>query len=163
MMIDETLRTDAGTSRRTSVALVIPLALIAGTAATAEQPAGNTACWGDAKRQDISCRELTEDFLLSMRSATKAEVVTAMGVEGRTVNIPNTIRFLSNYAKGQRTGSGSVNFRFDQSGYVDIIVANIDGPAGHSYDFMWNAELLRFACSDLPNTRMRRCADIGRW
>ncbi len=85
-----------------------------------------------------------------------------MGVEGRTVNIPNTIRFLSNYSKGQRTRSGAVNFRFDQSGRADIIYGDIDDPAGHFYDFMWNAELLPFGCSDLPNTRMKHCADIGR-
>jgi hypothetical protein len=33
---------------------------------------GNAECWGDDTRQDISCRALTEDFLLSMRGATKA-------------------------------------------------------------------------------------------
>jgi hypothetical protein len=144
------------------IARITPSAL-AGTAAAAEQPTtGNAACWGDPERQDISCRQLTEGFLLNMRRATKAEVIAAMGVEGRTVNIPNTIRFLSNYSKGQRTGSGSVNFRFDQSGRVDIIYGDIDDPAGHFYDFMWNAELLPNGCSDLPNTRMARCADVGR-
>ena len=47
--------------------------------------AGNAQCWGDDSRQDISCRALTESFLLSMRGATRDEIIKAMGVTGREV------------------------------------------------------------------------------
>jgi len=43
----------------------------------------NAACWGDNNRQDISCQALTDEFLLSLRDATKTEVVKAMGVSPR--------------------------------------------------------------------------------
>ena len=46
----------------------------------ASQGKGNSECWGDETRQDISCRSLTDNFLMSMRGATKAEVVKAMNV-----------------------------------------------------------------------------------
>jgi hypothetical protein len=139
------------------------LAALASPAAAAERPpVGNAECWGDAERQDVSCRQLTESFLLSLRGATREQVRTAMGVEGREVPISNTIRFLSNYSKGTRVGSGAFNVRFDKDGRADIIYGDIDDPAGHFYDFMWNRELLPGGCSDLPGSRMARCADIGR-
>jgi hypothetical protein len=137
--------------------------LLAGAAAVAEQPTtGNVACWGDPGRPDISCRQLTEGFLLSLRGATREQVRAAMGVEGRPVPIPNTIRFLSNYSKGERIGTGAVNFRFDKDGRADLINGDVDDPAGHFYDFIWNRELLPNGCSDLPNTRMFRCNNLGR-
>lgn len=67
---------------------------------------GNSECWGDDSRQDISCRALTENFLMSMRGATKAEVMKAMNVNGR--EIERGLHFLSNYSSGQRRGSGDV-------------------------------------------------------
>jgi hypothetical protein len=99
---------------------------------------GNSECWGDDSRQDISCRALTENFLLSMRGATKPEVLKAMNVGGREIN--DGLRFLSNYSKGERWGSGSVNFTFDDEGRVSVIVASIDPPnlSGKSVDFIWN-------------------------
>jgi hypothetical protein len=99
---------------------------------------GNAECWGDDSRQDISCRALTEKFLLSMRGTTKPEVIRAMNVGGREIN--KGLRFLSNYSKGERWGSGSVNFTFDADGRVSIIVASVDPPnmAGKSVDFIWN-------------------------
>ncbi len=49
------------------------------------QGKGNSECWGDESRQDISCRALTEELLLSLRRATKAEVIKAMNVRGLEV------------------------------------------------------------------------------
>jgi len=99
---------------------------------------GNAECWGDDSRQDISCRALTEIFLLSMRGVTKPEVLKAMNVGGREIG--HGLRFLSNYSKGERWGSGSVNFTFDSEGRVSVIVASVDPPnmSGKSVDFVWN-------------------------
>jgi hypothetical protein len=117
---------------------------------------GNSECWGDDKRQDISCRALTEQFLLSMRDATRAEVIKSMNVQGR--NIERGLHFLSNYSRGERWGSGDVNFLFDQRGRVNIIFASIDSPGGNKHvDFMWNRDLLPAGCSDLPDTHMSHC------
>jgi hypothetical protein len=99
---------------------------------------GNSECWGDDNRQDISCRALTENFLLSMRGATKTEVFKVMNVKGR--EIASGLHFMSNYSRGERWGSGTVNFTFDQEGRVSVIVASVDPPsmAGKSLDFIWN-------------------------
>jgi hypothetical protein len=147
---------------RTTLLFAVAATMLAGAAAA--QPTGNAACWGDTQRQDISCARLTENFLLNLRRATRDEVTKAMGVEGRPFTgekEKNIIHFLSNYARGQNGGDGAINFRFDQSGRVDIIFGAIE-QKGHHYDFIWNAELLPNGCSDLPNTRMARCADVGR-
>jgi hypothetical protein len=119
---------------------------------------GNSECWGDATRQDISCRALTENFLMSMRGATKAEVAKAMNVAGRDID-HNRLHFLSNYSRGQRWGSGIVNFVFDKTGRVSIIFATVDSPTSESKhaEFIWNAELLPAGCSDLPATSMKHC------
>lgn len=118
---------------------------------------GNSECWGDENRQDISCRSLTESFLLSMRGATKAEVVKAMKVGGREID--RGLHFVSNYSRGERWGSGDVNFLFDQDERVSIIFATLDPPNsnGQHADFMWNNEVLPSGCSDLPGTKMKHC------
>jgi hypothetical protein len=99
---------------------------------------GNAECWGDDNRQDISCRALTESFLLGMRGATKQEIIKAMNVGGREIG--GGLHFISNYSKGERWGSGNVNFTFDDEGRVSVIVASIDPPNmdGKSVDFIWN-------------------------
>jgi hypothetical protein len=58
-----------------------------------------------------SCRALTEEFLLSMRGATRAAVTAAMGAEGSKRD-KNSRHYLSNYAHGGG-GSGDINFRFN--------------------------------------------------
>ncbi len=118
---------------------------------------GNSECWGDENRQDISCRALTDEFLMSMRGATRAEVVKAMNVAGREID--RGLHFLSNYSRGERWGSGDVNFLFDQSGRVAIISALTSAPnsEGKQADFIWNGELLPAGCSDLPGTSMKHC------
>jgi hypothetical protein len=127
---------------------------------------GNSECWGDDSRQDISCRALTENFLLSMRGATKTEVLKAMNVKGREIGAG--LRFISNYSKGERWGSGTANFTFDDKDRVYVIVASIDPPsnAGKSLDFIWNvyaapplgAEIDR---STKDFTRQPYCSDFS--
>jgi hypothetical protein len=118
---------------------------------------GNSECFGDESRQDISCRALTDNFLMSMRGATRVEVVKAMNVAGR--EIERGLHFLSNYSSGERWGSGDVNFLFDQTGRVSVIFASISSPNSESKhaDFIWNSELLPEGCSDLPGSSMKRC------
>jgi hypothetical protein len=136
------------------IAIAIVATLLAGEAAAAEQPTGNAACWGDTQRQDISCRALTEAFLLSLGRATRSEVVAAMGVEGRALSESEKtiLHFISNFARGGRGGDGIINFKFDASGHVGVIFGYISRSG--------NAELLPFGCSDLPNTRMRSCKSL---
>lgn len=118
---------------------------------------GNSECFGDGSRQDISCRALTDNFLMSMRGATKVEVVKAMNVTGR--EIERGLHFLSNYSRGERWGSGDANFLFDQTGRVSVIFASISSPnsEGKHADFIWNSELLPEGCSDLPGSSMKHC------
>jgi hypothetical protein len=124
--------------------------------------ADNAGCWGDDSRQDISCRQLTESFLLSMRGAKREVVIRAMGVKGR--GSEGGLHFISNYSMGKREGSGFVNFSFDQAGLVSVISADVD----HAYDydhpqksmeFIWNANTSwQPYCSDFPSSR-HRCND----
>lgn len=121
------------------------------------QGKGNSECWGDENRQDITCRALTEALLFSLRRSTKADVIKVMNVAGR--EIKGGLHFLSNYSSGQRWGSGDVNFLFDNEGRVSVIFASLDPPnsEGKFADFIWNAKLLPDGCSDLPDTSMKRC------
>lgn len=138
-----------------SVAFGIGLAL---TSLLHRASAGNAACWGDDERQDISCRALTETFLLGMRHASRDELVKAMGVKGRQGS-NNVLHFASNYSKGQREGSGDVNFTFDPSGYVSVIYAIVDKGGdnkGKSMEFIWNVDKSwEPFCSDFAGSRNR--------
>jgi hypothetical protein len=122
---------------------------------------GNSDCWGDDQRQDISCQNLTEAFLLSMRNAPMATVRAAMKVAGRDVGNgqQSELHFISNYSRGSRWGSGDVNFLFDAKGRVEVISASLDPPYmnGKSADFTWNRGLMPNGCSDLPNSKLHRC------
>jgi hypothetical protein len=118
--------------------------------------AGNAACWGDDRRQDISCRALTENFLLSMRGATKDQVQKAMGVLGRPID--DGLHFISNNSEGSRFGSGDVNFMFNSDGQVAVIYGLLDLPnETGTAEFIWNREKLPSGCSDLPHSKMNRC------
>lgn len=151
--------------RKTFIPIVAAALLPAGLYAKELTPTGkgNSECWGDNSRQDISCRALTESFLLSMPGATKSEVVKAMGGEGREVEGAG-LHFISNYSRGERWGSGIVNFIFNSEGHASVIFANLDRPIAERENeetgilwFVWNAELEPNGCSDLPNTRMKHC------
>jgi hypothetical protein len=143
------------------------------TANPADTP-GNAACWGDYTGQDISCRALTDDFLLSLRGATLAEVAKAMGGEGHGDAIPgpwwcgggtcSTARHFVNYKKGAVGGTGALSFLFDQNGRVAVIFGSLDpsgdydGDYGNPSDFIWNADLLPAGCSDLPRSHLAACS-----
>jgi hypothetical protein len=119
---------------------------------------GNSECWNDDTRQDISCRALTEDFLRSMRGATRSEVIKAMNVDG--LKIASGLHFISNYSQGERWGSGDVNFTFDTEDRVIVIEASIDPPgmAGKHADFIWSA----FAAPPLGDEIDRLTKNFGR-
>ena len=124
--------------------------------------AGNAACWGDDSRQDISCRALTESFLLGMRGVSRGEVIKQMGANGRVTDAG--LHFISNYSKGIREGSGIVNFSFDETGRVSVIYADVDhaykeGIQQKSMEFIWNASKSWLPyCSDFAGSH-RRCDD----
>ena len=132
----------------------------------AGQLKGNSECWGKPSaglealdRQDISCRALTEKFLLSMEGATREEVIEAMGVKGRDAYEGKALHFISNYSMGEAWGSGVVNFTFDEDGKASIIEADIDAPASSGLphvDFLWNRDL-QYICSGLPGSSLKPC------
>jgi hypothetical protein len=138
------------------VAVVLSLCAVA--SARAADGKGNAECWGDDDRQDVSCRALTEKFLLTMRGATKPEVLKAMKVKGREIS--GGLRFLSNYSKGEQWGSGSVNFTFDENDRVSVITASLDPPAmtGKAADFIWNV----YAAPPLGEAIDRSTQDFAR-
>ena len=153
-------RGELNASVRGTLATALDLALFSASLPPDNSPVegeGNSECWADNSRQDISCRALTENFLMSMRGATKTEVMKAMNVNGR--EIERGLHLLSNYSSGQRWGSGDVNFLFDPRGRVSAIFATLDPPnsGGTHADFIWNADLLPAGCSDLPDTHLKPC------
>ena len=104
---------------------------------TGKAYAGNAACWDDDSRVDISCTRITEDLLLSFRGQTQASVRKTMQAVGRETGMGT--RFISNYARGEKTGSGGLNVVFDE-GRVVVIRATVDTPAnGGRLEFIWNA------------------------
>jgi len=106
-----------------------------------------------------TCRELTEEFLLSLRGATRAAVTEAMGAEGAKTG--SNARYLSNYGQGDG-GSGVINFRFNEQGRADQIFGVIDKSMTETgFDFIWNAEHPN-GCSDMPGTRLRHCSSDPR-
>jgi hypothetical protein len=147
-------------TREQNMYKVIGAALIAMTItvpAIAGKPplVGNAACWGDNSRQDISCRELTESFLMSMKDKSMSQVQEAMGVKGRPVD--NGLHFISNYAKGEKNGSGDINFVFND-GRVTVMFGSLDLPnASGDAEFIWNVTLLPNGCSDLPHSKLTPC------
>lgn len=117
--------------------------------------ADNAACWGygrdDTGRPDISCTALTERLLLSLRGASRADVVRAMNAPGRIIENEG-LHFVSNYDRGLRGLGGDVSFSFN-NGFLSVISAQVDGPPGapSSVEFIWNAKLS--GCSDFPGSK----------
>lgn len=125
------------------------------TAAGTAHP-DDLTCWGDAAPdstvQGITCTALTQPFLLSMRKATRSDVIRAMGGSGTIAG--NNISFLSNHAFGVGGGSGDVRFIFGADGRVTTIRASVDQPeqAGEM-QFEWTSG--GYQCSDFPGSHQR--------
>lgn len=123
----------------TVAAIFIPLSLNAQSPSTpVAQAEGNSDCWGDDSRQDITCTALTEELLLSLRGKSKHDVQIAMHTKGRDMNMG--LRYISMFGKMEKVGSGTVNFTFDNDDHVYIINASLDSPKRISaFTFIWNA------------------------
>ena len=135
----------------TYVAAIAALLRLAGVA-----HADNAACWGDESREDITCVKVTEDLLLSLRGQTIGAVRKAMKAPGR--GIENGLHFLSNYSRGEKTGSGDVNVFFED-GRATVVNASVDssGKPGQ-FEFIWNA----YAAPPLGDEFDRSTKEFGR-
>jgi hypothetical protein len=118
--------------------------------------ADNAACWGDDSRGDITCNKITEQLLLSLRGQTIEAMRKAFKAPGRSVE--NGLHFLSSYSRGEKTGSGDVNFTFED-GRATAVSASVDSPdkAGQ-FEFIWNA----YAAPALGNEIDRATKDFRR-
>ena len=118
--------------------------------------ADNSACWGDESRKDITCANLTEHLLLSLRGQTTEAVRKAMKAPGR--EIENGLHFLSNYSRGEKIGSGDVNLTF-KDGRATVVSASVDSPSKPAqFEFIWNA----YAAPPLGDEFDRSTKDFGR-
>jgi hypothetical protein len=148
------------------VGALFGLILIAiGTLSPHRSIANNDACWGDNSRNDISCVQLTETLLLSLRGKTKEQVERAMDAPG-VERQANSLHFLSNYNRGDDSGSGDLNVTFED-GRATIINAMVDagGNVGEM-QFIWNAYappplLEEFNPSSKSFTRPAFCSDLS--
>jgi hypothetical protein len=61
---------------------------------------------------------------------------------------------------GQKAGSGSINFVFDEAGRVFSIHGELDPPnmVGKFAIFIWNARFVPAPCSDILGTWLRACS-----
>jgi len=118
--------------------------------------AGNEACWGDNSQTNISCHELGERFLMSMRGATQAEVRRAMGVDGRG-GAGGSLSFMSLYTTERRGGGGTVIFHFDERGRIVTFDAFVEhaNSVGREMEMIWSPT---FYCSDFPGSK-KRCGE----
>jgi hypothetical protein len=100
--------------------------------------AENAACWGDKSRDDITCVNITENLLLSLRGQDMESVRNAMNAPG-VRRQPHSLHFISNYSKGRNTGSGTVNVFFE-AGRAYIVGASVDSAgSAEGLTFVWNA------------------------
>jgi hypothetical protein len=119
------------------------------TAAVEPAKADNAACWGDPNRMDISCTSLTQQFIMGMRAASRAEVLKAMNAPGRH----DGERALHYIGVAVRGWGGDITFTFGADDRVVIIEAFVDGPnlTPSNVEFLWNAD--GFLCSNFPGSR----------
>ncbi len=124
--------------------------------------AENSACWGDDSREDISCTQISEKLILSLRGKSEADVQKAMKAKGREV--PKGLHYISNYGSGEKSGSGDINFNFD-GGRATVIFGVFDGNGGDNFGtFIWNAYAPpNFDKSTVDFTRPILCDDRGKW
>jgi hypothetical protein len=147
---------------RLSVATLSLLTLLCSVANAADFKGDNSDCWDDPSRNDIGCTKLSENFLMSLRYATRDQVRKAMNAAGREINPfenQHDLHFISNYTRGEKEGSGVANFIFDnETGKAIIIFAIIDAAdSADHWQFIWNADLLPGACFDKPGSKMKPC------
>ena len=118
--------------RKILITTIAALFLSAGAAR-----ADNAACWGDESREDITCSKITEPLLLSLRGQTIEAVRKAFEARGR--DIEKGLHFLSNYSRGEKTGSGDVNVTFEDE-RATVVNASVDSPnKTGEFEFIWNA------------------------
>jgi hypothetical protein len=126
----------------------------------------NSACWDDSSRHEISCTQLTPEFLMSLRFKTKAEIQKLMNAAGRPISNKERIElhFIGNYTRGSKAGSGVMNVQFDDNGKAVVITAHIDGAStnygttsGPTAKFIWSAADLPKGCYDMPSTVAMFC------
>jgi hypothetical protein len=105
-------------------------------------------------RPDFTCVPFTDQLLVSLEGATKAQVIKAMKANGRWLDHDTMLHFVSIADDNQ---GGDVNFAFKNDKVVRI-VGSMDGE--HMIEFIWNPAFhgsLPSACSDLPGSHYARC------
>ena len=115
-------------------AIVVAGMVLLGYTVTAH--AENEACWGDDSREDITCTQITERLLLSLRGQTEDFVRKAMKAPGR--GLDGGLHFISNFSRGEKSGDGDVNVTFED-GRTTNVSAAIDTLEGKHRDFIWSA------------------------
>ena len=144
--------------RRTSWS--IAALLLTGAALAQGHLAGNDRCWsvgipGAASRPDITCTSLDESVLLKMRSASRAAVVSLMGVPGRPAD--GGLHFTGNDTdRGAYSGGLTVTFGPDERVHVVYAIVERNGSndsVGQETRFIWNAD--GQGCSDFPGSQDR--------
>jgi hypothetical protein len=119
--------------------------------------------WALAKQvpqPDFTCVPLTEQLLVSLGGATKAEVIKAMKANGRWLDHNNRLlHFIVPFTDGD---GGDVNFTFEGDKVVHIL-GMLDSDKTNVMDMMFSwgnvttDPRVPFACSDLPGSRYVRC------
>lgn len=112
--------------------------------------ADNSECWGisgdDKRRPEISCKPLTEKFLLSLRDLTRQQVIMAMGAAGQPVDNGGL-----HYIANTKTYSGFmlITFSNDRVSNIDATVLPTDD--AHALEFIWSTS--DGMCSDFPKSK----------
>jgi hypothetical protein len=136
-----------------AVAMMLAAGFALNTAGLAR--AAGLSCWNQslpiAAPADISCVQLTRDFLRSMRGVTREQVISSMGATGRPSE--DRLHYLSNFGDGKQLGAGEVNFTFDADDRVISIDAIVVQPhQTRTIDFQWDS--VGYQCSDFPESRL---------
>jgi hypothetical protein len=133
--------------------------LIVGLAAARPAQAHNAACWGrgrdDVTRPDIVCPSLIEAFVMSLKGATRTDVVRAMNGPGVTRGNPDALHFTSNHDYGHSGYRGDINFLFRGDTVVQITALAQDVNIEPDYEYIWiDGE---GECSDYPGSQLGPC------
>ena len=114
--------------------------------------ADNSECWGsggdDKRRPEISCKPLTEKFLLSLRGLTHQQVITVMGAVGQPVDNGGL-----HYIAKTKTYSGFILITFSDDRVTNISATVQPTDDAHALEFIWNSS--GAMCSDFPKSQHR--------